>query len=58
MLASDAHEAAVADSQREAARLGIRGVPFVVIGGQFAVSGAQPEQVFAQAVAQALGTPA
>jgi predicted DsbA family dithiol-disulfide isomerase len=58
MLAGDAHAAAVAESQREAARLGIRGVPFVVIGGQFAVSGAQPEQVFAQAVAQALGTPA
>jgi predicted DsbA family dithiol-disulfide isomerase len=57
MLASDAYEAEVAASQQEAARLGIRGVPFVVLGGRYAVSGAQPEQVFARAVAQALGAP-
>lgn len=57
LLESDAYEAEVADSQREAARLGVRGVPFVVLGGRFAVSGAQPEQVFARALAQALGAP-
>jgi predicted DsbA family dithiol-disulfide isomerase len=57
MLASDAHVAEVAESQREAARAGVRGVPFVVLGGQLAVSGAQPAEVFARAVAEALGSP-
>jgi len=44
----------VAQSQREAARLGIRGVPFVVIDGRYGVSGAQPAAVFAQALRRAL----
>lgn len=41
-------------SQREAARLGIRGVPFVVVDGRYGVSGAQPLAVFAQAVTRAI----
>ena len=45
-------------SQVEAARLGIRGVPFVVLGGRYAVSGAQPVDVFARAIATAAGAPA
>jgi predicted DsbA family dithiol-disulfide isomerase len=56
MLDGDAHVAAVAASQQEAARLGITGVPFVVLGGRYAVSGAQPAAAFARAVAEALGT--
>ncbi len=44
----------VAQSQREAARLGIRGVPFVVLGSRFGVSGAQPLAVFEQALQRAL----
>lgn len=58
MLASDAYTAEVAASQQAAARLGITGVPFVVLGGRYAVSGAQPAAVFARAVATALGAPA
>lgn len=58
MLEGDAHAAAVAESQRQAARVGVRGVPFVVLGGRLAVSGAQPDAVWARAVAQALGAPA
>jgi predicted DsbA family dithiol-disulfide isomerase len=48
----------VRESQVEAARLGIRGVPFVVLGGRYAVSGAQPVDVFARAIATAAGAPA
>jgi predicted DsbA family dithiol-disulfide isomerase len=36
-----------------ARELGIRGVPYFVFGGRFAVSGAQPVQVFSQALAEA-----
>jgi len=54
VLDSDAYGREVADSQREAARLGIRGEPFVVLGGRYAVSGAQPVDVFARAVGAAL----
>ncbi|MCU0633224.1 MAG: DsbA family oxidoreductase [Gemmatimonadaceae bacterium] len=42
----------VRDSQREAARLGISGVPFYVLDGRLGVSGAQPPEVFLQAIAQ------
>lgn len=44
----------VAQSQREAARLGIRGVPFVVLDSRYGVSGAQPQAVFVQALQRAL----
>jgi len=40
-------------SQREAARLGIRGVPFLLLGGRFGVSGAQPTAVFEEALRRA-----
>jgi predicted DsbA family dithiol-disulfide isomerase len=33
-------------------------VPFVVLGGRYAVSGAQPVDVFARAIATAAGAPA
>lgn len=45
----------VAQSQREAARLGIRGVPFVVLDSRYGVSGAQPVAVFEQALQRAVG---
>ena len=54
VLAGSAHADEVAASQAEAARLGIRGVPFVVLGERYAVSGAQPAEVFARALAAAL----
>ena len=53
MLVSDAHHADVAASQAEAQRLGVRGVPFVVLDGRLAVSGAQPPEAFAAAIRQA-----
>jgi predicted DsbA family dithiol-disulfide isomerase len=43
----------VQQSQREAARLGIQGVPFLVLDGRYAVSGAQPTSVFVDALKRA-----
>jgi len=40
----------VQQSQREAGRLGIQGVPFVVLDSRYGISGAQPEAVFAEAL--------
>ena len=37
-----------------AAKSGIQGVPFFIFGGKFALSGAQPQAVFTQAIQQAL----
>lgn len=42
VLASDAHAAEVRADEARAASLGIHGVPFFVLGGRFAVEGAQP----------------
>ncbi len=44
---------AVRADEDQAARLGISGVPFCVIDGKYGVSGAQPEETFAQALRQA-----
>ena len=38
--------------QELAAQLGIRGVPFFVIGGRYGISGAQPPEVFTKALTQ------
>ena len=38
----------------DAAAQGIRGVPFFVFGEKYALSGAQPDEVFAQALAQTI----
>ncbi|MDX2184240.1 MAG: DsbA family oxidoreductase [Gemmatimonadaceae bacterium] len=43
-------EAMVEQSRVMASRLGIRGVPFVVVNGVLGVSGAQPTEVFLQAL--------
>lgn len=43
--------AAVAESQRVAGELGIRGVPYYILGGRYSVRGAQPVDVLARAVA-------
>jgi predicted DsbA family dithiol-disulfide isomerase len=42
----------VRTDQQGAAQLGIRGVPFFVIGGRYGISGAQPPEVFTNALAQ------
>jgi predicted DsbA family dithiol-disulfide isomerase len=43
----------VRGDEDQARRLGITGVPFCVLDGKFGVSGAQPEETFAQALRQA-----
>lgn len=53
LLASDAYADAVRADEQQAAELGIRGVPFFVLGERYAVSGAQPAEVFLGALRQA-----
>lgn len=52
-LATDAHAAAVRGEEDEARELGIQGVPFFVLGGRYAVSGAQPAELLLGALTQA-----
>ena len=47
-LEGDAYAIAVRRDEEQAARYGITGVPFYVADGKFAVSGAQPTEVFQQ----------
>ena len=49
-LASDAHAKDVREEEDAARELGISGVPFFVIGGRYAVSGAQPVEVLLRAL--------
>ncbi|BBC37510.1 DSBA-like thioredoxin domain protein [Streptomyces graminofaciens] len=51
----DAYAAEVRADEREAAELGANGVPFFVLDRKYGVSGAQPAEVFAQALTQAWG---
>lgn len=53
MLANGTYDVDVQQSQREAARLGIQGVPFLVLDGRYGVSGAQPTPVFVEALKRA-----
>lgn len=52
-LASREGEGAVEASRAEAARLGIRGVPFYVFNGDLGISGAQPVETFVAALDEA-----
>ena len=52
MLESDDYSAAVRGDEARAAQLGITGVPFFVFAEKYAVSGAQPIEVFAEALEQ------
>jgi predicted DsbA family dithiol-disulfide isomerase len=49
-LDSDAYADAVAEDLREAAALGVRGVPFFVFDNKYGVSGAQSVDVFVEAL--------
>ena len=49
-LVTDEGAADVQQSQRDAAELGVSGVPFFVFNDQFAVSGAQPVAMFVRAL--------
>ncbi|MFG1997611.1 DsbA family oxidoreductase [Spirillospora sp. NPDC048911] len=48
-----AYAAEVRADEREAAELGARGVPFFVLDRKYGISGAQPTEVFSQALDQA-----
>ncbi len=50
VLNSDRYAAEVRSDEMEAARLGVHGVPFFVIGGKYGLSGAQPVEIIRQAV--------
>ncbi|WP_323015325.1 DsbA family oxidoreductase [Devosia sp.] len=52
---NDAHELAITEQlANDAAAQGIRGVPFFIFGEKYALSGAQPDEVFARGLQQAL----
>lgn len=53
ILASDSYARDVRTDEAEAQRLGFHGVPFFVIGGRYALSGAQPAELFGRALRQA-----
>ncbi|QNU17586.1 DsbA family oxidoreductase [Geobacillus zalihae] len=50
VLASGRYTQEVRRDEEEAAALGIRGVPFFVLNGKYAISGAQPVDVFRRAL--------
>ncbi len=52
VLAGDAYEKDVRYDQREAKEIGVQGVPFFVLNSKYAISGAQPPEVFAEALAK------
>ena len=54
MLESDAYSTEVRADEARAAKLGITGVPFFVINEKVGISGAQPVEVFVQALQEAL----
>jgi predicted DsbA family dithiol-disulfide isomerase len=54
-LSSGTYAAAVQADIRQARALGIQGVPFFVIDNRYGVSGAQPTELFSQALLQAWG---
>jgi predicted DsbA family dithiol-disulfide isomerase len=54
VLAEDRYVAAVAGDVTEARSLGATGVPFFVFDQRFGLSGAQPVELFQQAIARAL----
>lgn len=53
ILSSDAHGAEVREDEAIAGQLGITGVPFFVIEGRYALSGAQPPELLLKGLRQA-----
>lgn len=53
MLAGDAYATDVRADERRARQIGVSGVPFFLFGEKYAVSGAQPTELFASALEQA-----
>ena len=54
VLNSDRYAEDVRADELQAARLGIHGVPYFVIGGKYGLSGAQPSEILKQAITDAL----
>lgn len=54
VLNSDRYAEDVRADEIQAARLGIHGVPYFVVGGKYGLSGAQPVDVIKQAITDAL----
>ena len=54
VLKSDRYAKEVREDEREAAVLGIHGVPYFVIGGKYGLSGAQPVEILKNAINDAL----
>ncbi|MBR0261769.1 MAG: DsbA family oxidoreductase [Selenomonadaceae bacterium] len=54
ILSSDNYAEEVRADELQAARLGIHGVPYFVIGGKYGLSGAQPSEILKQAITDAL----
>jgi predicted DsbA family dithiol-disulfide isomerase len=57
LLSGDTGRDAVRDGERKARRLGVTGVPFVVINDTIALSGAQPPETFRKALEEATVAP-
>lgn len=53
MLAGDAFRVEVRADEETAANLGVGGVPFFLFDGRYGMSGAQPPEGFARAIAMA-----
>lgn len=54
LLSSDRFEAEVRQDELEAAELGIHGVPFFIVAGRHAISGAQPTEEMKETLLEAL----
>ncbi|WP_308787272.1 DsbA family oxidoreductase [Planomicrobium stackebrandtii] len=54
MLASDRMADAVRADEQEARRIGVTGVPFYLINKKYALTGAQPTEIFVQALNQVI----
>lgn len=53
MLQGDLYTDAVQQDKEDARRVGVQGVPFFVLNNKYAVSGAQPSEVFLEALQKA-----
>lgn len=53
VLAGDKYAAEVRADETQAARLGIHGVPYFIVDGKYALSGAQPADVIREAIEEA-----
>ncbi|MED5052812.1 DsbA family oxidoreductase [Anoxybacillus rupiensis] len=55
MLKTEQHAEEVRSDEAEAQRFGVRAVPFFVVNRQYAISGAQPTEIFVQVLQKAWG---